>query len=181
MLRRYISQGNLVSGRQLDHLEEMHGINDTKQTKRPKKIQFPSIFQRLKNAISWNGRHGRQLWKEYPAEPVLNQSTMRALLKVEGDLLRVVFPEDNVPARSQHPKSQAAASTLRPKISPTTQSDIAYEHKVFGPSIAQEKADASAVCRVKLLTANSCDPFTYIKSHETEDKRPELVGDKSVS
>ncbi|TGO09790.1 hypothetical protein BTUL_0154g00130 [Botrytis tulipae] len=159
----------------------MHGIKDTKPTEIPKKIQCPSIFQRFKNAISWDGGDGRQSWKEYPSEPILDESTMRALLEVEGDLLRVVFHEDNVPARSKNPKSQAATSKLRTRISPTTRSDIAYEHKVFGPSIAQEKADASVVCSVKFLTANSCDPLTYIKSHETEDKIPKPVGDKLVS
>ncbi|TGO41424.1 hypothetical protein BHYA_0022g00670 [Botrytis hyacinthi] len=155
--------------------------SDTKPTERPKKIQCPSIFQRFKNAISWDGGDGRRSWKEYPAEPILNESKMRALLKVEGDLLRVVFPEGNVPERSKHSKSQAATSKLRTRISPTTRSSIAYEHKVLGPSIAQEKADASAVCRVRILSANSCDPFTYIKSHDTEDKIPELLGDKLVS
>lgn len=181
MFRRKVAKGDLVSGRHPGYLEKMHGIEDTKPIENPKKIQCPSIFQRIKNAISWDGGDGRRLWKEYPAEPILNESSMRALLKVEGDLLRVVFPEDNVPERSKHSKPQAATSKFRPKTSPTTQSDILYEHKVFGPSIAQEKADASAVCRVKILTANSCDPFTYIKSHDAEDKIPELVGNELIS
>ncbi|KAF7897626.1 hypothetical protein EAF00_005854 [Botryotinia globosa] len=179
-VRRNVLVGE-VYGRQLGNLEKTHAIKATKPTERPKKMQCPSIFQRFKNAISWDGGHGRRSWKEYPAEPTLNESTMRALLEVEGDLLRVVFSEDNVPARSKHPKSQAATSKLRTRISPTTKSDIAYEQKVFGPSIAQEKADASAVCSLKFLTANSCDPLTYINVHETEDKIPKPVGDKLVS
>ncbi|KAF5874016.1 uncharacterized protein Bfra_005483 [Botrytis fragariae] len=142
---------------------------------RSKTTRCPSIFRRFKDAISWNGGDGRGLWKEYSAEPILHESTMRALLKVEGDLLRVVFPEDNVSAKFKHPRSQVTTSKLPPKSSPATQSDIGYEHKVFGPSIAQEKADASAVCSVKILTVKSRDPLTYIKSHDTEDKIPELV------
>ncbi|TGO44008.1 hypothetical protein BCON_0660g00020 [Botryotinia convoluta] len=181
MVRCNVAKGDLVTGRELGHLGKTHGIKDTKPTKRSKTTQCPSIFRRFKDAISWNGGDGHRLWKEYSAEPILNESTMRALLKVEGDLLRVVFSEDNVPARYKHPKSQVTTSKLPPETSPTTQSDIVYEHKVFGPSIAQEKADASTVCSVRILTVKSCDPLTYIKSHNTEDKIPELaVGDELV-
>ncbi|TEY51857.1 hypothetical protein BOTCAL_0264g00130 [Botryotinia calthae] len=175
MVRRNLLQSNMVPCRELGHLEKMHGIKETMSTKRTKKTQCPSMFQRFKDDISWNGGDGRRLWKEYSAEPILNKSTLRALLKVEGDLLRVVYPEYNVSKIHKFPKSQATTSKLPPKISPTNQSGIVHKHRVFGPSIAQKKADASAVSSVKILNSKSCDPITYIKSDDAENKIPKLV------
>ncbi|ATZ54630.1 hypothetical protein BCIN_10g06120 [Botrytis cinerea B05.10] len=165
----------MVPGKELEPLEKIQGIKETKSTKRTKKTQCPSMLQRFKDAISWNGGDGRRLWKEYSAEPILNESTLRALLKVEGDLLRVVYPEDNVTRIHKFPKSQATRSKLPPKISSTNQSGIVHEHRVFGPSIAQKKADASPVSSVKIFNAKSCDPITCIKSDGTKNKIPKLV------
>ncbi|KAF7865468.1 hypothetical protein EAF04_006443 [Stromatinia cepivora] len=127
-----------------------------------------SHYRRFKNYF-YKNQSG--LWKGHPDEPVMNELTLRALLEVDGDPLRIVL-------------SPELQSTAAPKLSPlktlARPGDMVYEHKVpvqSGLCRAQKtlRSDGAGVTNVNSLIVKSQTPSAYDKPHNVGNTRPEPV------
>ncbi|KAJ8064957.1 hypothetical protein OCU04_007261 [Sclerotinia nivalis] len=118
--------------------------------------------------INYFHKNQSGLWKGHPDEPIMNELTLRALLEVDGDPLRIVL-------------SPKLRSTAAPKLSPlkalARPGGMLHEYKVPGLGKAQKSlgAEATGVSNVKSLMDKSQISATYDKSHDDGNTRPEPV------